>query len=106
MGPVSVCAPRPGTSWRILASMSNVAPGTRRSWKCIIVSMTTLSPGLMVSTGFCALSYQPNCVVSMVAGSRWTFPGAPVAAVTVCGVAALCEFDGNVQGKLDSDDID
>jgi hypothetical protein len=26
-------APQPGTSWRILASMSNVAPGTRRSRK-------------------------------------------------------------------------
>jgi hypothetical protein len=86
--------------------MSKVAPGTRRSWKCIIVSMTTLSPGLMVSTGFCALSYQPNWVVSMVAGSRWTFAGAPVATTTVCAVAASCKIVSNVPAKMASANLD
>src|SRR5262249_29359708 len=82
--------------------MSNDAPGTRRSWKCIIVSMPTLSPGLTVSTGFCALSYQPNCVVSMVAGSRWTCPAAPLAATTVCAGAAAGKPASNVPANMAS----
>src|SRR5258706_880234 len=68
--------------------------------------MTTLSPGLMVSTGFCALSYQPNCVVSMVAGSRCIFPGAPVATATVCAVAASLKIASNVPARMPSAILD
>src|SRR5437899_1535356 len=34
-----------------------------------------VSPELTFSTGGCALLNQPHCVVSIVAGRRWTFPG-------------------------------
>src|SRR5262249_1845716 len=49
--------------------------------------MTTVSPGLTVSTGFCALSYHPTWVVSMVAGSRCTLPGEPLATTVDCATA-------------------
>src|SRR5262249_9698330 len=68
--------------------------------------MTTLSPGLIVSTGFCALSYQPNCVVSMVAGSRCTFPGAAVATATVCAVATSLKIASNAAAKMPSAILD
>src|SRR5215207_5312182 len=48
-----------------------------------MVSMTTVSPGLTVSTGFWALSYQPHCVVSIVAGRMWTAPCVPLAGTTL-----------------------
>src|SRR5687767_12477877 len=35
-----------------------------------MVSRTTVSPDLICSTGSCALSNQPHCVVSSVAGNR------------------------------------
>src|SRR5215218_8575013 len=48
-----------------------------------MVSMMTVSPGLTVSTGFWALSYQPHCVVSNVAGRMWTAPCVPLAGTTL-----------------------
>src|SRR5215218_8989167 len=48
-----------------------------------MVSMMTVSPGLTVSTGFWALSYQPHCVVSIVAGRMWTAPCVPLAGTTL-----------------------
>ena len=64
-----------------------------------MVSMTTVSPELMVSTGFCALSYQPSCVFSIVAGSRCTFPGVPVATATVCASASLHAMVNNAMPR-------
>ncbi len=52
-----------------------VRPGTTWLCECIIVSKTTVSPESTFSTGGCALSNQPHCVVSSVAGSRCVFPG-------------------------------
>src|SRR5262245_52797635 len=42
-------------------------------WLCIMVSSTIVSPEFTRSTGGCALSNQPHCVVSSVAGRRCIF---------------------------------
>ena len=52
-----------------------------------MVSMTTVSPELIVSTGSWALSNQPHCVVSRVAGNKYTLPGNFDAVVTDCAWA-------------------
>ena len=39
-----------------------------------MVSITTVSPALIVRTGGSLLSNQPHCTVSSVAGNRWTRP--------------------------------
>src|SRR5438105_5681143 len=88
MGPVTVCGPRPGKSVRSFLISSMVRPGTTWLCECIIVSITTLSPESTRSTGACALSNQPHCVVSMVAGSTWSLPFMPLAGTTACDNAA------------------
>src|SRR5436190_13706139 len=64
-----------------------VRPGTTWLCECIIVSRTTVSPESTFSTGACALSNQPHCVVSIVAGSRCTLPGYLLVGTTVCETA-------------------
>src|SRR5215218_5589670 len=54
-----------------------------------MVSMMTVSPGLTVSTGFWALSYQPHCVVSIVAGRMWTAPCVPLAGTTLSALTPV-----------------
>ena len=44
-------------------------PGRIWLLEAIIVSITTVSPDWIDMTGACALSNQPHCVVSGVAGS-------------------------------------
>src|SRR5262245_57705480 len=89
MGPVRVCGPRPGKSVRSFLISSIVFPGMTWLCECIIVSITTVSPESMRSTGGCALLNQPHCVVSSVAGSRCTLPLVPLATATDCA-CALC----------------
>ena len=48
-----------------------------------------VSPDLTRSTGAWALSNQPHCVVSSVAGSRCTLPLVPVTVSAVCACACL-----------------
>jgi hypothetical protein len=52
---------------------SIVVPGWIALCECIIVSMATVSPELMVSFGGSAGSSQPHWVVCSVAGSTWYF---------------------------------
>src|SRR3954463_876646 len=93
-----------------------VAPGTTWLWLCIMVSSATVSPEWTRSTGGWALSNQPHCVVSSVAGNRCSFlpfgkaatrrlesagptPGYPLAIVAVggnCGAAAAGAAAGAV----------
>src|SRR5215472_12667433 len=82
-GPVIVIGPRPGQSVRSFLSSSIVRPGHNCPWECDIVSKTTVSPESMVNRGNSALSNQPHCVVSKVAGRIWTFPGSRVACTTM-----------------------
>src|SRR5258706_10296356 len=88
MGPVMVCGPRPGWSVRSFLISSMVRPGSTWLCECIIVSSTTVSPESTVRTGAWALSNQPHCVVSRVAGRTWTLPGKRLALTTACEWAA------------------
>src|SRR5216110_362086 len=88
MGPVTVCGPRPGKSVRSFLISSMVRPGTTWLCECIIVSRTTVSPDSIFNTGGWALSNQPHCVVSSVAGRGWTFPeGRRLAGAAYCAFA-------------------
>src|SRR6516164_7145587 len=68
-----------------------------RLWLCIIVSMTTVSPELMRSTGGWALLNQPHCVVSSVAGRRCIF--LPFGSGTVCKFGSAGPICGSLSGR-------
>jgi hypothetical protein len=92
IGPVSVIGPRPGQSVRSFFNSSIVRPGHSAPCECDMVSTTTVSPESMTSRGSSALSNQPHCVVSNVAGRMCTRPGYFDAGTTIsfCASGSAC----------------
>ena len=103
IGPVSVWGPRPGWSVRNFFNSSMVFPGTTWLCACIMVSITTVSPDLIVRTGGCALLNQPHWVVSKVAGNRCVVPG-KVLAVAVDWANAVFRFEAAANAKTAMDE--
>src|SRR5262249_46058458 len=94
MGPVKVIGPRPGQSVRNFFSSSIDRPGQSWLWECDIVSITTVSPESTIRRGSSALSNQPHCVVSRVAGNTCTRPGHCEAATFI----SFCMLDSAIGG--------
>jgi hypothetical protein len=74
IGPVIECGPPPGFAFLSSTACSIVRPGCTLSCECIMVSIETVSPELIVSFGGSLGSSQPHCTVSSVAGRLWCLP--------------------------------